>query len=87
MMTKSKKLLRSMTMQPDTLNRKHQLLKYKIKPNEKLKRFDAIYISGKSPEYRRSEMSFANLEALENPHVESNLRKSGGHVEKKIGQI
>jgi hypothetical protein len=44
-------------------------LKYKIKPNEKLKRFDAIYISGKSPEYRRSEMSFANLEALENPQV------------------
>lgn len=32
-------------------------------------------------------MSFANLEALENPRMDENLRKSGGHVEKKIGQI
>jgi hypothetical protein len=32
-------------------------------------------------------MSFANLEALENPYMEENLRKSGGHVEKKTGQI
>ncbi len=32
-MTKSKRLLRSMTMEPETLNRKNELLKYKIKPN------------------------------------------------------
>lgn len=43
---------------------KDSLTKYRIKPSESLKTFDAIYIAGKTPNYRRSEMSFSELNSL-----------------------
>lgn len=53
MMTRSKLKTRS-TLAADFPHNKPSLSKYQIKPSEDLKKFDAIYIAGKVPNFRRS---------------------------------
>jgi hypothetical protein len=53
MMTRSKLKARS-TFVSDYPHNKPSLSKYQIKPSEDLKKFEAIYISGKVPNFRRS---------------------------------
>lgn len=52
-MTRSKLKART-TLVADFSHNKPSLSKYQIKPSEDLKKFDAIYIAGKVPNYRRS---------------------------------
>jgi phosphatidylinositol 4-kinase len=80
--TRSKLKTRS-TIVGTTEPRKYSLSKYQIRPNEDLKKFEAIYISGKTPNHRRSEMSFNDLNSLEYPDKCENLRKSGV-IESKV---
>lgn len=63
MLSRSKIKARN-TLMSDFPHNKPSLSKYQIKPSEDLKKFDAIYISGKTPNFRRSEMSFNDLNSL-----------------------
>lgn len=86
-MTRSKLKLKSSIMSRS--GHKDSLTKYRIKPSESLKTFDAIYIAGKTPNYRRSEMSFSELNSLEYPKEEQELRRSAirGAAGKESNQI
>jgi hypothetical protein len=84
-MTRSKIKGRS-TLISEFPHNKPSLSKYQIKPSEDLKKFDSIYISGKTPSFRRSEMSFNDLNSLERPDCSDYLRRSGGHIEKEAVQ-
>lgn len=86
-LTRSKLKART-TLLAEFPHTKASLSKYQIKPSEDLKKFDSIYISGKVPEKRRSEMSFQDLNQLECPDRPEALRRSGGHMEKeRVKQI